>query len=135
MPPDNPQKDMIKAAKTGDVDKLRQLLAQDAALLYARDGDESTPLHCATWKGHKAAVALLLEAGADVNAKNANSHWGNTPLHAAAHGNQRAIAEMLITHGADINAEFGPGRTPLRETNVHKATAVAKLLRQHGARE
>ena len=58
--------------------------------------------------------------------------WGTTPLHAAKAG-QRAIAELLIAHGADINATNINNRTPLDETEFHKATPVAKLLKQHGA--
>ena len=82
---------------------------------------------CAAWKGHVEAVLALLDVGADVNAHNRNDHWGNAPLHAAAHGNQRAVAELLITRGADIHAQNAFGRTPLQETEAHRATAVANL--------
>lgn len=127
------QKQIIKAAKAGDIAAVRALLEADAALVGARDTDESTPLHCAAWKGHAEVAALLLDFGADVNAINANDHWGNTPLHAAAHGNQRAVAEILIARGADIHAENAFARQPLHETEFHRATAVANLLRKHGA--
>lgn len=126
-------KEIIKAAKHGDLVRLEQLLKTDSSLLGARDKDGSTPLHCAIWKGHQAAVALLLEAGADVNAHNENDHWGTTPLHAAAHANQAAIAQLLIDGGASVNARDREGRTPLFHTTFHKAAAVAKLLEKHGA--
>src|SRR5262250_2829032 len=123
-----PAKLIIKAAKSGDLGTLKSLLAEDASLLNARDSDGSTPLHCATWKGHSIVVAALLEAGADVNAVNQNEHWGTTPLHAAAHANQAAIAQLLIDKGADLNAKDLEGRTPMRHTSFHKAKAVARLL-------
>lgn len=126
-------KEMIKAAKANNTARIRELLDIDNQLIHARDTDGSTPLHCATWKGHQETVALLLEAGADINAHNQNDHWGTTPLHAAAHANQVAIAQQLIDKGADINAQDMKGQTPLHHTTFHKAKAVAKLLQEHGA--
>ncbi len=123
-----PTKQIIKAAKSGDVLAVRLLLAADPSLLGARDSDGSTPLHCATWKGHQNVVAVLIEAGADVNEVNQNGHWGTTPLHAAAHANQAAIAQLLLDHGADTKARDMEGRTPMFHTTFHKAKAVAKLL-------
>jgi len=131
--PPNLEKEIIKAAKSGATATVKQLLKQEPALVAARDTDGSTPLHCATWKGHRSVVELLLTLGADVNARNNNDHWGTTPLHAAAHANQRAIAELLIAHGADIHATNLNGRTPLAETEFHNARPVANLLSQHGA--
>jgi ankyrin repeat protein len=126
-------KEMIRAAKHGDMARITSLYDLDKSLLDARDEDGSTPLHCAVWKGHADVVELLLKLGADVNAHNNNDHWGTTPLHAAAHGNQKPIAEMLIASGADVHAKNINGRTPLQETEFHKATPVAKLLLKHGA--
>ncbi len=126
-------KEIIKAAKSGDIGKVKGLLATDSDLVQARDTDGSTPLHCATWKGHQEIVTLLLHAGADVNAQNRNEHWGTTPLHAAAHANQAAIAQLLIEQGADVNAEDLNGKTPMHHTTFHKAKAVAKLLQKYEA--
>jgi ankyrin repeat protein len=128
----DPAKEIIKAAKAANVPRLRELLANEPALLNARDKDGSTPLHCAVWKGHADVVAFLIHAGADVNAHNENDHWGTTPLHAAAHANQSAIAQLLIDHGADLNARDREGRTPLFHTAFHKAKAVAKILERSG---
>jgi ankyrin repeat protein len=128
------RKEILKAAKSGDARKVKELLATDAALIDARDTDGSTPLHCATWKGQLEVVSVLLSAGADVNAHNNNGHWGTTPLHAAAHANQTAIAKLLIEHGAEVNAKDLSGKTPLFHTTFHKAKAAAKLLEECGAR-
>ena len=130
----DPSKEIIKAAKSGDAERVSSLLANDKSLVKARDKDGSTPLHCAVWKGHLKVVALLLEAGADVNAQNENDHWGTTPLHAAAHANEASIAQLLIDHGADVNAPDCEQRTPLFHTTFHKARAVVRVLEEHNAR-
>ena len=130
----DPKKEFIKAAKKGDLGNLKSLLKSDKSLLGAQDTDGSTALHCAVWKGHREVVAFLIQAGADIHAHNNNDHWGTTALHAAAHANQTAIVQMLIEAGADVNAKDMNGKTPLHHTTFHKATAVAKLLLQHGAK-
>ena len=121
-------KETIKAAKSGNLPLLKLLVSTDATLVSALDKDGSTPLHCATWKGHEEVAAFLLFAGADVNAHNSNEHWGTTPLRAAAHANQAGIAQLLIDRGADVNAKDLNGMTALHHTTFHKAKAVAKLL-------
>ena len=126
-----PNKEIIKAAKSGHLERVKLLLAAHPELIHARDSDGSTPLHCATWKGHTEVVALLLDAGADVNARNSNEHWGTTPLHAAAHANQAIIAQMLIDHGADLHARDLAGQPPMHHTTFHKAKAVARLLEKY----
>jgi len=127
----DPAKEIIKAAKTGDVERVKNLLAIDKSLMAARDKDGSTPLHCAVWKGHQPVVEQLLKSGADVNALNENDHWGTTPLHAAAHANQAAIAQLLIDHGAEVNAKDREGRTPMFHTTFHKARAAANVLEKY----
>jgi ankyrin repeat protein len=125
------EKEIFRAAKNGDVQKIKEILSQHPELIHARDSDDSTPLHCAAWKGHIEVVHLLLMAGADVNLHNKNGHWGTTPLHAAAHGNQAAVAELLIQHGADLNAVDANGKTPMAHTTMHNAKAAAKIIEKH----
>lgn len=128
------EKEFVRAVKHGAVETIRTMLAADSELVRLREAaDDSTPLHHAAWKGHAELVTLLLDAGAEVNAQNRNTHYGGTPLHQAAHGNQKEVVSILLARGADVHAVSPNGRTALQETEFHKATAAAKLLRAHGA--
>ena len=127
------EKELIRAVKHGDAARTEALLSREPGLIRTTEDDGTTLLHHAAWKGHAEVARILLDAGADLHAQNSNGHWGGTPLHAAAHGNQKAVAELLIAAGADVRALSGNDRTPLQETEIHNATAVAKLLRAAGA--
>jgi hypothetical protein len=52
----------------------------------------------------------LIEAGADVNAKDDE---GLTPLMIAAHYSTPEMVTLLIDAGADVNAKDDDGQTPL----------------------
>jgi ankyrin repeat protein len=76
-------------------------------------------------------VKLLIESGADVNAKN-NTFW--TPLHYATGslGNVEAkskIVVMLIDAGADINAQSGTGVTSINWTIEPKIVPLLLKLK------
>jgi ankyrin repeat protein len=55
----------------------------------------------AAGEGHLEIVKLLLEHGADVNAKTAYE----TALHLAAEKGHLEIVKFLLEHGADVNAK------------------------------
>jgi ankyrin repeat protein len=120
----------VKAVKHGNAAAVREIGAADPSLVMLRDADDGTPLHYAAWKGHGEVVRVLLDLGADIDACSRDGHYGGTPLHAAAHGNQKEVAAILLERGADRSIVSCNGRTPLQETEIHKATAVAKLLRE-----
>jgi ankyrin repeat protein len=58
--------DVHAAARLGLLDRLRELLDADPALVYARGGDGQTALHFASTRE---VAALLLERGADIDAR------------------------------------------------------------------
>lgn len=60
-----------------------------------------TPLHSAVAGNHYAVAAKLIEAGANVNAIQAD---GFTPLMGAAQNGNLQMVELLLAHGADVNA-------------------------------
>nr|BAJ88920.1 predicted protein [Hordeum vulgare subsp. vulgare] len=63
---------LAAAARDGDAAEVRRLLAADPGLARctATFGNLSSPLHLAATKGHHEIAAVLLEKGADANARN-----------------------------------------------------------------
>jgi ankyrin repeat protein len=75
---------------------------------------------------------MLIEQGADINAKNKNSL---TPLHAAAMAGDRDTVALLINKGADVNAKSKDGLTPLHMASQQNHREVVELLRKHRPQE
>jgi len=76
----NPALDVFDTAAVGRTRGLEELLEADPALVRARTGDGSTPLHPAARFDQRAAVELLLEWGADTATTDAD---GRTPADVA----------------------------------------------------
>lgn len=113
------------AARSADVELMRTLveLGADPDL---RNADNSTPLMAATGLGTRspgedsgreeevlAAVHLLLELGADINAVD---DQGETAMHGATYKNLPRVVALLAARGADIeiwNRKNKFGWTPL----------------------
>jgi ankyrin repeat protein len=98
----------FEACSNGDVAALRELIARDADLVRAsRPGGKYTGwtgLHSAAQGGHLSAVRLLLERGADPNAR---EEGDNTyPLHWAAAGRHLDVVRALLDAGGDVHG-FG----------------------------
>lgn len=86
-----------------------------------------TPLHLATYFGHKEVVEQLLAKGAEINAVNDN---GDTPLHKASFIGREDLVMLLIQYNADVSMINGEGRLPRDMTPANEAgDEIAKLLR------
>ena len=59
----------------------------------------NTPLGLAAHFGNEETALLLLEHGADVNARSSDGNLNNMAIHAAIAGNHEHIVELLISHG------------------------------------
>ena len=91
----------------------------------------NTPLHFASRYAWEPAVfVVLLEAGADVEARNRR---GRTPLHGAAGTNRSQVVAELARAGADLNARDSAGNTPLHATRYNEHVSVVYLLLELGA--
>ncbi|UNQ73406.1 ankyrin repeat domain-containing protein [Infirmifilum sp. NZ] len=87
-------------------------------------------LHFAAGIGDLEKIRMLLERGADINARD-NIGW--TPLHFAAIAGKLDVARLLIEKGADVNARGVFGDTPLHYAAMNGHLDVVKLLVDSGA--
>jgi hypothetical protein len=118
------------AVLSGQLDLLETLLAYPG-IDVDKHASGHTPLSYAAYVGNPSAVALLLNAGADVDG-DLTVQYGNkhTPLQHAVVSGEVAIAEMLIRSGAKVNAA---GRYYKTALHIAEDAAMAKLLLDAGA--
>jgi ankyrin repeat protein len=77
-------------------------------------------------------VKLLIEAGANVNAKNI---YGNTALIYASFAGQLKLIKYLISVGADINIKNNTGNNVLMIASNYNNKKLLNLLKKYGAKE
>lgn len=133
--------ELVSAIRERDVDHVRKVIAKYPWLVnFNRPEMFGSPLMLAAVSNQPDLVDVLVDSGADVNAK---GRWGATPLHWACWRGSADAVDALLHRGADVNAKSdNDGSTPLfwacrgsREgfwsRNNH--TAVIKILLDSGA--
>src|SRR5262245_4842365 len=125
---------IFEASATGQTERVRGLVKQDASLANAFSSDGFTPLGLAVFFGQRQTVETLLSAGAEVNTASREA-MKVTPLHSAAAAREVAIGSLLIAHGANVNAgQAESGFTPLHEAASNGDIEFATLLLENGAK-
>jgi uncharacterized protein len=98
--------------------------------LAARNAQKVTALHAGASRGGAEIVTLLLEAGADPNAR---QERGFVPMHSAAATGNAAIVELLLKHGADAASKAADGKTPADMAAEAGHKEIAETLRKASA--
>ena len=106
---------LFDAAKSGDIEKVRALLAEDDRLANAEGfirtslwGSDAKALHVAVMHGRKDIVDLLLAHGADINARD-DKYRFNALIHAIDLADfmpeyaELGMVEFLLERGAEMD--------------------------------
>jgi len=111
--------------------EVAKLLLTNGSRVKSRNKTPTdTPLHYAAVNGDTEIVEMLLNRGANINAKN----WcGITPLHNAVKSKKMEITEYLLKRGAYVNARNSYNVTPLHFAVEKGSEEIVRLLLKHGA--
>ena len=118
----------VSVTITVDVPPPPLIVTGDPHALDPRSG--RTPLHVAALANAPRLIAALVEAGADVEARDEDTL---TPLHLAAGADAAAAVAALLEAGADLQARNRLGETPLLFAARGIAPAAIAALLEAGA--
>lgn len=102
---------------------VREAAWKDRPEFFYQAGQQ--PIHVAAHRGHAAAIAVLLERRAEVDARDRRAQ---TPLSLAAAAGSAAAALLLLERGARVEARLGVGSTALDMASIFGRTEVVELL-------
>lgn len=128
----SPSEDFHDAAKKGDLDRVKEILAKNPELLNAVDSFDRTPLFQAIFSRQDGVIRFLIAQGADVLRPNKE---GVSPLLLACFMGQDEWAELLLLKGAEIDSNANALRiSPLQAAVRGGQRKCAELLLSKGAR-
>ena len=130
-----------KAARAGNVEKLRRLLAEGVSpdLLYHEHAFyiTKTPLHCLCERSSRnnggdraACFELLRDAGANLEA---TDRYGYSPLHHAASSKSVELVSLLVQARVNVDATGDGGVTALHLAARRGAADCIEVLLAAGA--
>ena len=127
-PADKWREKLHPAAGAGDIATVKQALDDGMDVEATRAG--STPMMVAAYNNRSAVIQLLIDRGADVNAKNG---LDCSSLRFAAENGSIDAVKLLIANGADLNSRDNHGETPLMWAARMGQSENTKYLIESGA--
>ncbi|XP_020579830.1 ankyrin-3-like [Phalaenopsis equestris] len=124
---------LARLVDSGEMEKVREVLERsDPAWGSANSSDTNgqSLLHLAIASSRADLVQLILEFGADVEAR---SRTGQSPLETAAAAGETLIAELLLARGASTERSIGSPMGPIHLAAAGGHTELLRLLLLKGA--
>ena len=118
------------AASAGQTECVKLLLKARAPLEARTRRASHTPLICAARKGLAEVCALLLKAGACINASN---NVSVSAVHSAVYQDDLTLFDILLAGGADVEARNSEGQTVLCAAACDGRTDVISRLLERQA--
>lgn len=120
---------LLKAAETGDIEKLTATLKKGANPTKL-DPEGHSAFHVAAGKGFINSLNVFLDNGVDVKAVDAA---GKTALHLAAAGGHSVCVQSLLQSKCPVDSIDLQGRTALHDAAYLGCKATIKVLCDSGA--
>ena len=121
---------IVQAARDGNEEMIRKLLASEADVTASHKSTKRHALSEAAFQGHNRVVDLLIEAECPLDQADVE---GNTALHHACRKGYFPVVKSLLAGGAPINAVGPDGQTALHVAMQTSRQNVVMLLLQHNA--
>ena len=115
---------LIEWTKEGDLEEVCKCIQQGADVNTNAENNGWKALSWASFKGCTEIVKLLLENGADMEAKD---NYGETALMLAARWGYVKAVKVLLEYGADVDSKSKYGFTALQYAPY--CTGVVKMLK------
>lgn len=121
-------KSLLQAAKTGNTEKVHELMSRGAP--FTADWLGTSPLHLAARYNHVETCKVLLRAGIS---KDSKTKVDRTPLHFAAFQGNVDIVELLLNAKCEVDAKDMLKMTALHWAVEKRHDKIVERLLQHGA--
>ena len=134
----NPQTDDFNFLKSplflaiySGYEQIVETLLSKGAKMDLEDSNGDFPLHFAVRQKKKESICVLVDHGADIDARNTRKQM--SPLEIAILVGNEEIVETLLSKGAKMDMEDSNGDYPLHFAVSHKKKELICVLADHGA--